>query len=155
VNQALTRVEAERRDRVLRAYVEDMDWDLVGETSLRRHLVQHSPQLVPAHPLLVGVEWGARSGHAGDLLFFDGERALLVIELKVIHKNDIARRLHQVDAQARDFARAARVRFPWATVEGLVYTSLEHAQGAGPRPPRENRPAPKGFMPQAEGREIE
>lgn len=147
----LSRAEAERRDAVLRAYVEGLDWDLSGETALRRHLVCHSRELLPDHPLLIGLEWEARSGHAGDLLFFDGDRGLVAVELKVTEKKDIARRLHKVDLQARDFARAARARFPWARVEGRVYTTVEHEAGTGPRLPRENRPPPKGFTPQAEG----
>jgi|GEM_PF-3284257 len=148
---ALTLAEARRRDAVLRAYVEGLDWDLAGETELRRHLVVHSAVLVPDHPYLVGLEWEARSGHAGDLLFFDGGRALLAVELKVTEKKDVARRLHKVDQQARDFARAARARFPWAEVEGRVYTSAEHAAGVGPRPPRSYGPSPRGYTPQAEG----
>jgi hypothetical protein len=155
MDELLTRTEAERRDGILRAYVERLDWDLAGEMALRRHLVIESRHLLPDHPLLVGVEWGARAGQAGDLLFFDGERGLLVVELKVIEKNDIAKRLHKVDAQARDFARAARLRFPWATVEGRVYTSVEHAAGAAPRPPRDTRPPAKEFTPQAQGHPLE
>lgn len=141
--------EAERRDRVLRAYVIGLDWDVVGENALRRHLVMHSLRLLPSHPLLIGLEWEARTGHAGDLLFFDGTLGLVAVELKVTEKKDVARRLHKVDSQARDFARAARLRFPWATVEGRVYTSVEHALGVGPRLPRPTGPMPKGYTPQA------
>lgn len=143
--------EAVRRDAVLRAYVEGRDWDVAGESLLRRHLVIHSRTLLPAHPLLVGLEWTARLGQAGDLLFFDGARSLLVVELKVTEKKEVARRAHKVDQQALEFARAARQLFPWAVVEPRVYTSLEQAAGVGPAPPRDGRPVPKGYTPQALG----
>ncbi len=147
----IPRAEAERRDGVLRAYLTGLDWDLSGETALRRHLVLHSHALVPDHRLLIGLEWVARTGHAGDLLFYDGERAMAAVEIKVTEKVDVARRLHKVETQARDFARAARARFPWALVQGMVYTSIEHRLGVGPRLPLENRPIPKGYTPQALG----
>ncbi len=143
--------EAERRDAVLRAYVIGRDWDVSGEAALRRHLVVHSPSLLPSHPLLVGLEWVARLGQAGDLLFFDGARGLLVVELKVTEKKDVARRAHKVDQQALEFARAARQLYPWAEVEPRVYTSVEQAGGAPPTAPRDGRPTPKGYTPQALG----
>ena len=143
--------EAVRRDGVLRAYLAGCDWDLSGEAVLRRHLVLHSAALLPEFPLLVGLEWSARVGHAGDLLFFDGERCLLAVEVKVTDKRAKARRLHKVETQARDFARGAQGVHPWARVEGRIYTSEEHARGLPPRLPRENRPAPRGYTPQAEG----
>lgn len=143
--------EAQRRDQVLRAYLAGCDWDLTGEASLRRHLVLHSAALVPGFPLVIGLEWSARSGHAGDLLFFDGDRRLLAVEVKVTDKKGNARRLHKVETQARDFARAASKVFPWAHVEGRIYTSEEHAAKVGPRLPRENKVIPKGRTPQALG----
>ncbi len=143
--------EAQRRDQVLRAYLCACDWDLTGEGILRRDLVLHSATLIAGYPLLIGLEWSARSGQAGDLLFYDGDRGLLVVEIKVTAKRAKLRRLHKVETQARDFARGAQKVFPWATVEGRIYTTEEHAAGLGPRLPRENRPAPRGFMPQAEG----
>lgn len=147
----ITRGEAARRDAVLRAYLVGFDWDLTGEGALRRHLVLHSGSLLPAFPFLVGLEWSARVGHAGDLLFFDGERGLLAVEVKVTDKRAKARRLHKVETQARDFARGAQGLFPWARVEGRIYTSEEHALGRGPRLPRENRVTARGLTPQAEG----
>ncbi|MSP54980.1 MAG: hypothetical protein EXR69_05155 [Myxococcales bacterium] len=154
-SEPIGRAEAERRDGVLRAYLAGCDWDLTGEASLRRHLVLHSATLLPDFPLLVGLEWSARTGHAGDLLFFDGDRKLLAVEIKVTDKRAKARRLHKVEAQARDFARGAQVVFPWARVEGRIYTSVEHAAGRCPRAPRENRLTAKGYTPQAEGGDVE
>ncbi len=151
MTQPITRPEAQRRDHVLRAYLVGCDWDLTGEGVLRRHLVVHSGDLLPDYPLLIGLEWSARSGHSGDLLFFDGDRGLLAVEIKVTDKRANARRLHKVETQARDFARAAERVFPWARVQGRIYTSEEHAAGVGPRLPRENRVVPKGQTPQALG----
>lgn len=151
MREPLPPAEAQRRDRVLRAYVADCDWDLSGEAALRRHLVLHSAALLPEYPLLIGLEWSARSGHQGDLLFFDGARGLAAVEVKVTDKRANARRLHKVEMQARDFAHAAQAVFPWARVEGRIYTSVEHAAGQGPRPPRANRVEPKGYTPQARG----
>lgn len=147
----ISREEAVRRDGVLRAYLAGFDWDLTGEGALRRHLVLHSETLVPGFPLLVGLEWSARTGHAGDLLFSDGEDRLLAVEIKVTDKRARARRLHKVEAQARDFTKSAQAVFPWARVEGRIYTSVERAEGVGPRSPRESRPAPRGLTPQAAG----
>ncbi len=151
MTSAIPLAEAQRRDQVLRAYLAGFDWDLTGETALRRHLVLNSAQLLPEFPLLIGLEWSARSGHAGDLLFFDGVRRLAAVEVKVTDKRATARRMHKVETQARDFARGAQQVFPWAQVEGLIYTSMEHAAGLGPRRPRENRVEPKGYYPQALG----
>ena len=66
MTSAIPLAEAQRRDQVLRAYLAGFDWDLTGETALRRHLVLNSAQLLPDFPLLIGLEWSARSGHAGD-----------------------------------------------------------------------------------------
>ncbi len=143
--------EAQRRDSVLHAYVAGCDWDLSAEGALRRHLVLNSGALIPDFPYLIGLEWSARAGHAGDLLYFDGHDRLLAVEVKVTERRAEARHLHKVEAQARDFARAAGRLHPWARVEGRVYTSVEHAASAGPRLPRENRPIERGFTPQADG----
>lgn len=140
MSDPISLAEAERRDGVLRAYLSGCDWDLTGEGALRRHLVLHSGALVPDYPLLIGLEWSARAGQAGDLLFFDGELGLLAVEIKVTDKRANARRLHKVETQARDFARAAQRVFPWAKVVGRIYTSDEQAAGLPPRPPRENKP---------------
>lgn len=140
MNERISRAEAGRRDAVLRAYLSGCDWDLTGEGTLRRHLVLHSDVLVPDYPLLIGLEWSARAGQAGDLLFFDGVQGLLAVEIKVTDKRANARRLHKVETQARDFARAAQKVFPWAHVVGRIYTSEEQAAGLPPRAPRENKP---------------
>ena len=139
---------------MLRAYLSGCDWDLTGEATLRRHLVLFSAVLLPEFPLLVGLEWSARTGHAGDLLFFDGDQRLLAVEIKVTDKRAKARRLHKVETQARDFARGAQAVFPWARVEGRIYTSVEHAAGLGPRAPRENRVMARGYTPQADGVDV-
>lgn len=135
--------EARRRDEVVRAYLRGYDWDLGGEATLRRHLALHSAELLPDYPLLIGLEWWARSGHAGDMLFFDGGRRLLAVEVKVTEGKATAKRLHKVESQARDFAKAATAVFPWAAVEGRIYTSVEHAAGLPPRLPRENKAPPR------------
>jgi len=76
--------EAERRDRVLRAYFEGRDWDDNGEFRLKRELVMGD--LLPDFPFVVDDEWEVRGGHTnkgrGDLVFADGEGGFAVVEVK-------------------------------------------------------------------------
>lgn len=82
----MDRQEAERRDRVLRAYFEGRDWDDNGEFQLKRDLVMGD--LLPEFPFVVDDEWEVRGGHTdegrGDLVFTDGAGNFAVVEVKWI-----------------------------------------------------------------------
>jgi hypothetical protein len=126
--------EAQRRDRILRAYLIGRDWDLDGEQRLVRHLVHHSHALLPRWPFLVGYEWGPPGGTCGDLLFSNGQASLAVVEIKSLAKTPNRKR-NMVERQVVESAERAMALWPEAEVTELVYTDDEYSTGAPPRDP--------------------
>lgn len=127
-------MEAQRRDVVLRSYLEGRDWDLDSEQELVRHLVCNSRALLPGWPLLVGYEWGPPGETRGDLLFYDGQSSFVVVEVKSLVKEPNKRR-NLVEKQARDAAERMEAVWPGAHVTALVYTEDERRSGGPPRSP--------------------
>ncbi len=140
----MDRADAEHRDHVLRAYLAGRNWDKTRELQLVRELVSHSAELLPEFPLLVEHEWELCPGHSaggkGDLVFYDGQRAFAVVEVKVVANaaGTASNRRRRVECQGRKYAAGLESRFPSSTVLALVYTD----DGANPglRPADERRP---------------
>jgi len=130
----MPREEAARRDRILRQFLVERDWDLDGEQQLVRHLVANSLELLPEWPLLVGYEWGPPGGTRGDLLFFDGTASFAAIEVKSL-ENQPNKKRNLVERQAREAAERAEVLWPGAQTTPMVYTDDEHQVCAPPRSP--------------------
>lgn len=127
--------EQRRRDQILRPYIDGRDFDLDPEHELRRHLVVHSQTLLPAWPLLVGLEWRAPTGSPGDLVFGDGVGRFAVVEVKYLGDRDRTKRRGDVERQATGFAQAWLELHPDAVVTALVYTCDERNRGRPPRAP--------------------
>ena len=49
----MDQAEAQRRDRVLRAFFEGKDWDQNDEFMLKRAMVLNSREWLPAHPFVI------------------------------------------------------------------------------------------------------
>ena len=123
----MNRTEAERRDRVLRAYFAGRDWDEGAEAKLTRELALASREVLPDYPFLIDCEWeevpGRTQDGRGDLLFTDGEGRYAVVEVKsILGSGQNTNRRTQVEKQARRYLAAARKRFPGEEVEAFVYT---------------------------------
>lgn len=120
----MDRKEAERRDRILRAYFEGRDWDDNGEFQLKRDLVMGD--LLPDFPFVVDDEWEVRGGHSnkgcGDLVFADDAGGFAVVEVKWVdggtdggsgrtRRKSKRKKRRGVEGQAMQYARlwAARV----------------------------------------------
>jgi len=80
--------EAQRRDKVLRAYFEGRDWDGPGEFQLKRTLARDGHEALSRYPYLVDDEWEVEPGHTnkgrGDLVFTDGHGGWATVETKWI-----------------------------------------------------------------------
>lgn len=142
----MDRAEAERRDRVLRAYFEGRDWDEAIEAKLARELVLGSAQVLPDFPFVVDYEWEEVPGRSqdgkGDLLFTDGAGNFAVVEVKsILGSGQNTNRRTKVETQADRYLRVARSRYG-ETVRAFVYT--DDPVYPGLRPPATRSP---GLLP--------
>jgi hypothetical protein len=147
VNEA----EAERRDRVLRAYFAGRDWDGAGEFRLKREFVERSRQLLPELPYVVDDEWEVSPGHAqagkGDLVITDGRGIFAVVEVKLIQggvfggssrnrRGTQRKKRRKVEQQAVIYADVLRRRLPGAAlVRAFIWTNeggLVEVESHGP-----------------------
>lgn len=80
--------EAQRRDKVLRAYFEGRDWDGPGEFRVKRSLAIEGHEALSSFPYLVDDEWEISLGQTnkgrGDLVFTDGRGNWATVETKWI-----------------------------------------------------------------------
>lgn len=80
--------EIQRRDQVIRSYLQGRDWDAVGEYGLKRQLVLESRRLLPDYRYVIDDEWEVEPGRTqhgkGDLVFTDGRGFFAVVEIKYI-----------------------------------------------------------------------
>ena len=84
----MDKYQIEYRDRVLRAYFRDRNWDKNDEYLLKQQLVEHSTILLPEYPYLVEDEWEVETSQSdkgkGDLVFANKHSRFAVIEIKYI-----------------------------------------------------------------------
>lgn len=142
----MDRAEAERRDRVLRAYFEGRDWDEAIEAKLARELVLGSAEVLPAFPFVVDYEWdvvpGKTNNGRGDLVFADGDGGFAVVEVKsILGSGKNTNRRTKVEDQAARYLRAAQARCE-GNVVAFVYTDDPMCPGL--RTPSTRRP---GLLP--------
>lgn len=130
----MERLEAQRRDGILRAFFEGKDWDGNEEFGLKRDLVHRSHELLPDWPYLVEDEWecvdNATDLGMGDLVFADGNGSFAVVEVKHLSSESgkTARRRRtmkrrRVGEQANAYARAYLQRPGVADVTAFVFTN--------------------------------
>lgn len=132
----MTLEEAQRRDRILRAYFDGKDWDDNDEYKLKREFVLNSRAEMPDFPFVVDDEWevvpGKTNGGRGDLVFTDGRGAWAVVEVKFIDNGRTGATArtkrknsrNKVVDQAITYAEALRGRLPSdATVQAYIVTN--------------------------------
>ena len=49
--------EFQRRDQLMRAYLQGRDWDGNKEFGLKRHLILNGDELLPDYPFVIDDEW--------------------------------------------------------------------------------------------------
>ena len=80
------------RNKVLRKYFNDRNWDKNDEYLLKQKLVRYSTELLPEYPYLIEDEWEVEIGKSdegkGDLVFANEHDCFAVVEIKYInHKS--------------------------------------------------------------------
>ena len=84
----MDKYQIEYRDRVLRAYFRDRNWDKNDEYLLKQQLVEHSTILLPEYPYLIEDEWEVETGQSdkgkGDLVFVSEHSNFAVVEIKYV-----------------------------------------------------------------------
>lgn len=80
--------EIEYRNRVLRSYFRDRNWDKNDEYLIKQQFVQSSIILLPEYPYLIEDEWEVETGQSnkgkGDLVFASEYFCFAVVEIKYI-----------------------------------------------------------------------
>ncbi|WP_144051398.1 hypothetical protein [Geminocystis herdmanii] len=80
--------ETKYRDKVIRTYIKNRNWDKNNEFLLKQKLLLNSDQLLPKYPFVVEDEWEVEFGRSdsglGDLIFTDGNGNFAVVEIKYI-----------------------------------------------------------------------
>jgi hypothetical protein len=122
------------RNRVLRAYFRDRNWDENDEYLLKQQLVQHSTILLPEYPYLIEDEWEVETSKSdkgkGDLVFASEYSCFAVVEIKYIdlistgHTSSTRRtaKRQAVKKQAVDYAATYARRY-LQNVEAFTFTN--------------------------------
>jgi hypothetical protein len=129
------KVEAARRDKVLRQFIMERFWDKSPEFLLIQELVREGHELLEGYPFLVEYEWEVEQGSSqygrGDLLFTDGEGSFAVVEAKWIDldstgptaSNRRTKKRKQVRDQAWRYARGVERLYRSDKVVGYAHTN--------------------------------
>ena len=130
----MDKYQIEYRDRVLRAYFRDRNWDKNDEYLLKQQLVQHSTILLPEYPYLIEDEWEVETGQSdkgkGDLVFASEHSRFAVVEIKYIdlkstgHTSSTRRtaKRQAVKKQAINYAATYAKRY-LQNVEAFTFTN--------------------------------
>ena len=126
----MNRADIERRNRVLRTYFQERDWDENNEYALKRYLVLHSHELLPDHPLLMDDEWEVEPNRnqegKGDLLFSDGAGRFAVVEVKWLNQDKSGKTARTSRTQKRNKVRDQAVEYAHALAQRLeTFTQIE------------------------------
>lgn len=84
----MNQTEIEYRNKVIRTYIKNRNWDKNNEYLLKQHLILNNYQLLPQYLFVIEDEWEVECGRAdlglGDLIFTDGNGNFAVVEIKYI-----------------------------------------------------------------------
>jgi hypothetical protein len=130
----MDKYQIEYRDRVLRAYIRDRNWDKNDEYLLKQQLVKHSTILLPEYPYLIEDEWEVETSQSdkgkGDLVFASEHSRFAVVEIKYIDLRSTGRtasrkrtaKRQEVKKQAIDYAATYAMR-QLQNVEAFTFTN--------------------------------
>ncbi|AFY93155.1 hypothetical protein [Chamaesiphon minutus] len=130
----MDKYQIEYRNRVLRDYIRDRNWDKNDEYLLKQQLVKCSTILLPEYPYLIEDEWEVETSQSdkgkGDLVFASEYLRFAVVEIKYIDRKSTGRtasrkrtaKRQEVKQQAIDYA-AIYARRHLQNVEVFTFTN--------------------------------